>query len=147
MDTEFNLYREEAPGKTFGKLYKGGVYLCETLEDEVRKDGEYVEDATAIPYGRYRMSITYSNRFKKQMILITNVRGSKILYHGYPIDSCGIRVHGGNDENDTEGCVLAGKTRTATGIKDCTAVNTMLIDMVRAADQVGEVYLNILKAA
>lgn len=147
MDTEIYLYREELPDKTFGKMYKEKLYLCETLEDIVRKEGEYVPKQTALPYGRYRLSISYSNRFKKQMILITNVRGGKILYHGDSVDSIGARVHGGNDVDDTEACILAGKTRTATGIKDCTQVNQMLIDMVRALDQEGEVYLNILKAA
>lgn len=146
MDTELNLYREELPDKTFGKLYKGDVYLCETLEDIVRKLGVYVKKETALDYGRYRLSISYSNRFKKQMILITNIRGGKILYHGDSVDTIGARIHGGNDVDDTEACILAGKTRTEVGIKDCAAVNQMLIDLVKAADQEGEVYLNILKA-
>ena len=147
MDTELFLYREELPDKTFGKLYKEKLYLCETLEDVVRAPGVYVKKETAIDYGRYRLSISYSNRFKKQMLLITNVRGGKILYHGDPIDTLGVRFHGGIDVDDTEACILAGKTRTETGIKDCAAINQMLIDLVRAADQEGEVYLNILKAA
>lgn len=147
MDTELYLKREEHPDKTFGKLYKGDVYLCETLEDIVRNDGTYVKKETALPYGKYRLSISYSNRFKKQMILITNVRGGKILYHGDSVDSIGARFHGGNLVTHTEACVLAGKDRTedGSGIKNCSAVNQMLIDLVKKADQEGEVYLNILK--
>ncbi len=147
MDTEINLFREELPDKTFGKLYNGKIYLCEVLEDIVRPEGQYVKKQTALSYGRYRLSISFSKRFGKQMILITNVRNGKILYHGVSVDSVGARFHGGNDVDDTEACILAGKTRTLTGIKDCAAVNQMLIDLVRAADQEGEVYLNILKAA
>lgn len=78
------------------------------------------------------------------MILVTNVRGGSIKYHGSSIDTLGIRIHGGNTEVDSIGCILAGKTRTETGIKDCTAVNQMLIDLVRKSDQEGEVYLNIV---
>lgn len=140
--TELFLKREEEPTKTFGKLYNGAIYLCETLEDKVRI--EYVQRETAIPYGRYRLSISYSNRFKKQMILITNVRGGSITYHGEPIDGLGVRIHGGNSEAQSIGCILAGKTRTATGIKDCAAINQILIDLVKNADQYGEVYLNII---
>ena len=140
--TELYLKREEQLTKTFGKLYKGEIYLCETLEDMVRSN--YVKGETAIPYGRYRLSISYSNRFKKQMILITNVRGGTILYHGQSIDCLGVRIHGGNTEADTTGCILAGKTRTETGIKNCSAINQMLIDLVANADQYGEVYLNIV---
>jgi len=142
--TELFLKREELPTKTYGKLYNGNIYLCETLEDKVRSESDYVKGETAIPYGRYRLSISYSNRFKKQMILITNVRGGTITYHGKSIDSVGARIHGGNTEADTLGCVLAGQTRTATGIKNCSAVNQMLIDLVKNADQWGEVYLNII---
>ena len=146
MDTNLYLYREELPDKTFGKLYKERIYLCETLEDIARKEGDYVKKETALAYGRYRLSISFSNRFKKQMVLITNVRDGKMLYHGVSVDSIGARFHGGNTVDDTEACILAGKTRTQEGIKDCSAVNQMLIDLVRAADQDGEVYLNILKA-
>ncbi|MES2285819.1 MAG: DUF5675 family protein [Bacteroidota bacterium] len=144
MDTELYLKREEHPTKTFGKLYNGNVYLNETLEDKVRSESEYVKSETAIPYGRYRLSISYSNRFKKQMILITNVRGGSIKYHGNSIDTLGVRIHGGNDEGDSIGCILAGKTRTETGIKDCSSVNQMLVDLVKKADETGEVYLNIV---
>ena len=142
--TDLYLKREEAPTKTFGKLYNGNIYLCETLEDKVRNENEYVKGETALPYGRYRLLISYSNRFKKQMILITNVRGGAITYHGQSVDSVGARIHGGNTEKDTLGCVLAGKTRTETGIKNCSAINQTLIDLVKNADQWGEVYLNII---
>src|SRR4030065_2005375 len=100
--TELYLKREEFPDKTWGKLYNGNIYLCETLEDKVRNENEYVKGETAIPYGRYRLSVSYSNRFKKQMILITNVRGGIITYHGESIDTIGIRIHGGNTEANTK---------------------------------------------
>ena len=142
---ELFLKREEQPTKTFGKLYKVDQYLCETLEDRVRGEGEkFVSGETAIPYGRYRLIVSYSNRFKKQMIQVVNVRGGHILFHGVPIDATGIRFHGGNSEKDTLGCVLCGKIRNENGISDCFAVNQMLIDMVKKADETEEVYLNIV---
>jgi len=52
---------------------------------------------TAIPAGRYRVDITYSNRFKRQLPLLMGVPGF-----------AGIRIHPGNTHADTEGCLLPG---------------------------------------
>lgn len=145
---ELFLKREEKQTKTFGKLYKGDVYLSETLEDKVLHDGEaFIPGENAIPYGKYRLIISYSNRFKKQMIQVINVRGNNnILFHGVSIDSCGIRMHGGNTEEDTLGCPLVGKTRTLNGIRDCAVAVQSLFDLVKKTDETEEVYLNIVKA-
>src|ERR1035437_5823030 len=139
---ELYLKREELPTKTFGKLFKEQIYLNETLEDVVRPEGEYVKNQTAIPYGRYRVIISFSNRFQRQMPQIVNVRGSNITYHGISIDACGIRLHGGNVVDDTEGCVLNGKTRNANGIQDCASTVQAIIDLVKKTDETEEVYLN-----
>ncbi len=142
---EIFLKREEHPTLTFGKLYKGDVYMAETLEDPFRGK-DYVKDDTCIPYGRYRLIISFSNRFQKQMIQVVNVRGSNILFHGVSIDACGIRLHGGNSTHDTLGCPLVGKTRNVTGIQDCAVAVQSLFDLVKKTDETEEVYLNIVKA-
>ena len=79
-------------------------FVCNTLEDKVRnKKGTKKEDfikvygETAIPYGTYRVVITYSNAFKKNLPEILNVP----LYEG-------IRIHTGNINSDTYGCILLG---------------------------------------
>lgn len=143
---ELYLKREEKSTKTFGKLYNGNVYMDETLEDAVRPADKFISGQSAIPYGRYRLIISFSNRFKKQMIQVVNVRGNNILFHGQSIDSCGIRMHGGNTEEDTLGCPLVGRTRTESGIKDCAVAVQSLFDLVKKADEEAEVYLNIVKA-
>ena len=53
---------------------------------------------TCIPYGKYNIVLTMSNRFKKVMPEILNVKGF-----------VGIRAHSGNTIYDTEGCILVGK--------------------------------------
>lgn len=78
--------------------------LCYTLEDQVRdinKNGKFdngekkVYGKTAIPFGKYQGQVTWSPKFKRMMPLIKDVPEFK-----------GIRIHGGNNIDDTEGCIL-----------------------------------------
>ena len=82
---------------TIGKLYVDGVKFCDTLEDKVRPYGEKIYGETAIPFGEYKVIITYSQRFKRHLPLLLDV----------PMFS-GIRIHPGNTAADTHGCILVG---------------------------------------
>ena len=116
--------------KTFGKLFIDGKYLGETLEDTDRfleDGGEKIDGQTAIPRGRYKVTVTYSNRFKKPMPYI----------HDVP-DFDGVRIHGGNTEEDTHGCPLLGNVRSSTGIAQCAGVNERLMHMLEACEDRGE---------
>lgn len=98
------------PTYCIGKLYIDGVYFADTLEDTDRglKDEMSEEEIkelkvygeTAIPSGIYPVTITYSNKFKKNLPLINNVKGYS-----------GIRIHSGNTAKDTFGCILVGKNK------------------------------------
>lgn len=83
---------------TIGELSVNSNYLCDTLEDRVRPEGEKVYGETAIPAGTYTVVLSYSNRFKKVMPEIQNVP-----------NFTGVRIHCGNSSKDTEGCLLVGK--------------------------------------
>lgn len=116
---------------TIGKMYVDGVYQCLTLEDQVRVDdpntpeneGKKVMKETAIPAGRYRVTITYSPKFKKFMMLINDVP-----------DFTGIRIHSGNTKEDTEGCVTVGTTEDSiTRIHGGTVALPALFNKVQAA--------------
>ena len=88
----------KASNYTIGELSVNNNYICDTLEDKVRVDGEKVYAETAIPTGAYTLVSSYSNRFKKVMPEILNVPNFS-----------GIRIHCGNSSKDTEGCLLVGK--------------------------------------
>lgn len=90
---------------TSGWLFFDGEYVCHTLEDIMRHSGIKVQDATAIPSGIYKGKITYSNRFKRNMILIYNQDDKSVDRDG--VKFTGIRIHGGNTHKDTSGCILA----------------------------------------
>lgn len=94
--------------RTHGQLFIDGVYFCDTLEDTDRGLAA-IDDIdqilhrkfygkTAIPYGLYTVVISYSPRFKRQLPLLLNVPGF-----------LGIRIHPGNTEADTHGCLLVGR--------------------------------------
>lgn len=102
LDRKYKL-----PTYTIGKLYIDEEYFCDTLEDKDRGltddmtvseiSNIKIKKETAIPTGTYKVTITYSNRFKKNMPLINDVKGFE-----------GIRIHSGNTDKDTEGCILVG---------------------------------------
>lgn len=89
---------------TIGQLYINDVYHSFTLEDKVREDARPVTEwkvkkETAIPSGTYDVVIDMSARFKRLMAHVLNVPGFD-----------GIRIHSGNTDADTEGCILLGRT-------------------------------------
>ena len=84
------------PGRTLGELWEDGYRRCYTLEDPVRPTK--IPGVTAIPAGRYRVTISRSPRFGVLMPEIHDVPGF-----------LGVRIHTGNRPEDTEGCLLVGR--------------------------------------
>ena len=112
---------------TLGTMHIDGLFLGYTCEDEDRKLEEVGVDAkikgkTAIPRGRYEVVLSFSNRFQKIMPEVLSVPGFS-----------GIRIHGGNTHEDTEGCPLLGAEQTETGVRDCAAVNSTLKRRIQLA--------------
>lgn len=95
--TEFNLEF------TLGQLYIDGAFFCYTVEDTVRDSKVFGK--TAIPYGKYKVSLTMSNRFKKVLPLLEKVPNFE-----------GVRIHSGNTALDTEGCLIVGMEKTSNGV-------------------------------
>lgn len=122
---ELLLQREGVTDKsTYGtlSLIKGSpVFFCYTLEDVVR--AVKIPKKTAIPAGRYRVILTLSNRFKKILPLLVNVQGF-----------AGVRLHGGNTSENTEGCPLLGTVRNDKDrISNCAPAVNAIIQLMKAA--------------
>lgn len=107
---------------TIGRFYVSGEFWCNTLEDKVRdldKEGK-IPGKTAIPAGRYDVSLTYSPRFKKQLPILWAV----------PHFS-GIRIHAGNTPDDTEGCILLGENKEKGKVLNSRFWVDKLIDILK----------------
>lgn len=113
---------------TIGHLSADGVHLCDTLEDPLReKPGIPVEKwkvagDTAIPAGTYKVEITYSPRFGCDLPLLLSVPGFE-----------GIRIHAGNTDADTEGCILVGTWTGGEFIRNSRIALAALMDLLEIA--------------
>ena len=115
---------------TLGTFCFAGKFLGFTCEDKDRhmeSGGAKVHGETAIPRGYYRMTVSMSNRFKKLMPEIKDVPGFS-----------GVRIHGGNTHEDTEGCPLLGAIKTTNGVRDCKEVNAKLIKLIQGVEAAGD---------
>jgi hypothetical protein len=124
------------PKATIGSLFIDDQFECYTLEDVVRQvDGQPVSawkipNVTAIPRGRYQIIITLSQRFGFETPLLLNVEGYTA-----------IRIHHGNTDADTDGCILVGQTMTDENtdfIGSSDAAYAALFPKIQAALQGGE---------
>lgn len=134
---EITVIRTRQNGFTSGELFIDGVHECFTCEDEVREvPGEPVEKwkvygKTAIPARRFRVTITFSNRFQRDLPLIMDVPGYT-----------GVRAHPGNTAADTDGCLLPGTVATATGVAhSVVAFDALFVKIKAAIDAAEEVWI------
>lgn len=118
---------------TIGKLIIDGKYFCDTLEDVVRNQDIKVHGKTAIPFGRYKIIMNMSNRFKKIMPLLLNVPNFE-----------GVRIHAGNFAENTEGCVLCGKNTAKGQLTNSKLWTSMVYSKINEyIDNGFEVYITI----
>lgn len=127
---------------TIGELTINGVFECFILEDRDRglRQGMTtselmaikIKTKTAIPAGRYEIVISFSDRFQKMLPLLLEVPAF-----------AGIRIHPGNTDADTEGCLLPGKTRSQDMVGSSRAAFTTLFDKIKAAVQREKMFITI----
>ena len=108
---------------TIGELLIDGLFECYTLEDIERP--VKIKAETAIPKGTYKVIINQSNRFKRLMPLLLNVPNFE-----------GVRIHAGNTNHDTEGCILVGRTRSRDFIGQSRKAYEKLFKKMQAAKDI-----------
>ena len=145
-DMELQLKREIfTEQSTIGTLTINGEFECFILEDKDRglSDALSLEQIlkvkvygkTCIPYGRYEVDWTMSARFKKMMPILLNVKGYS-----------GIRIHKGNTEIDSLGCLLCGTRKKSNMITESTLATKNLYAKIEAAKKQGQrIYITIVR--
>lgn len=143
-----NVFTDKA---TISNVSVNNVYECHFIEDKDRGLTTLmpiadikklkVHGQTCIPYGRYEIVVTKSDRFSK-------LRGHDVylpLVLGVP-GFTGIRIHTGVRPEDTEGCPLPVETIVnGHGVNSTTAF-IKINDKINAAIKNGErVYITIKK--
>lgn len=119
---------------TIGDLFIDGLFFCNTIEDKVRpltpkcpdtlkgisctcKEKVYAQ--TAIPAGAYKVSMTYSPRFRRTLPYL----------HDVP-HFLGILIHSGNTAENSAGCIIVGinsvKGKVLESRKTSDALNLLL---------------------
>lgn len=107
---------------TIGKMYINGTYVCDTLEDVIRE--VKIKHKTAIPYGTYPVKNTYSPHFKKVLPELFDVPNFSA-----------IRIHAGNTEADTSGCILVGTYDGDRAIKSSRIALDKVLNLLRTDEK------------
>ncbi len=113
---------------TIGRMFIDGKEFAFTLEDKYRSlhgdCSKKVQNSTCIDIGAYKAILTQSTRFKRMLPELQNV----------PCFSS-IRMHGGNTEADTEGCILvAAETDHKTKVWNCADKVNSLVEQMKGKD-------------
>lgn len=121
---------------TLSRIYVDGKFICYGLEDEFRE--VKVKGETRIPAGTYKIALRkeggfhqrYSvdkrtKDFHKGMLWVRNVPNFEYIL-----------IHIGNEEKDTDGCLLVGMTADETNFK-----------VLRSAEAYELLYKKVLKSA
>ena len=120
---------------TIGKLFIDDEYFCDTIEDADRglkssMSVEYIKKKkvyakTAIPTGTYKIEMTYSNKFKRILPLLVDVKGFS-----------GIRIHRGNTEIDSSGCIIIGENKVKGKVINSTRYEIALVNKLSNEDDI-----------
>jgi hypothetical protein len=118
---------------TIGELYVDGEFECYTLEDVVRP--VKIPGMTAISEGIYQVDVTFSARFKRLLPELRDVPNFQ-----------GVRIHPGNTDADTEGCILVGQTKARDFIGNSRAAFAKLFPRIEAARKNGKIFIEVTTA-
>ena len=121
---------------TIGNLYINGSFFSNTLEDknrDVNKNGKFdngetkVYGETCIPFGTYKIILTISPKFKRELPRLLNVPSFE-----------GVLIHRGNTAKDSAGCILVGENKAVGKVLNSTPYEERLVKMMKNAISRGE---------
>jgi len=121
---------------TDGRVFMDSEFFGHSLEDAGRPPGVKIYAETCIPEGAYKVGISYSNRFKREMLVLYNVDDDHSIER-FGVRFTGIRPHGGNKIEHTAGCPLIAEHSDKKG-KVWGSLEAMLFNLVEQAINNGD---------
>jgi hypothetical protein len=142
---ELTVIRKEFyDDRVVGELYTNDKFFSYTLEDTDRDltnqdsvtklKSTKIAKRTAIPYGRYRVILSYSIKLKRYLPLILDVPQWR-----------GIRLHAGADPTYSSGCVLLGLERKGNSLYKIKAAEQALVKLLNSINMTEAIYITIKK--
>jgi hypothetical protein len=124
-----------SPVDTLGILFINLAFSAFIIEDT--KHDIKIPGKTRIPAGRYRIRLTYSPKFKKNMLEVCDVP-----------NFTGIRIHPGNTAEDTQGCLMPGNICRfhddgASRIEDSLIAYNRIYPIITKALEIEKVFIEI----
>lgn len=114
---------------TIGELYFQGDRICYTLEPTSRRAGK---GPFSIPSGSYGLRMEYSPKFKYFTPHLLEVPGRSY-----------IMIHPGNFPEDTEGCILVGKSKGEDMVKESRMTYLDLVPIIEENLKKGEFKIHV----
>ena len=129
-------------GYTIGRLFIDGQRFCDTLEDTDRglsqdlpvtvNQKKKIKGATAIPVGRYRITLDVVSKRFKDKAQYQFCKGFLPRLINVPAFE-GVLIHIGNTPKDTEGCILVGENKVVGQVLNSTQTFRRLYDILKKA--------------
>lgn len=122
---------QRSDAATIGRIYVDSQMVCYSLEDAVRDVKIYGE--TAIPDGTYKVIVTFSPHFQRNLPLLVDVPNYE-----------GVRIHPGNTAADTEGCILPGTSFGQDIVYNSRAAFELLFSKIKnATDANDDIWITV----
>ena len=138
---------------TIGNLYINGKWFCNTIEDKdrnlyqgmpvdyIRQEKVYSE--TAIPYGRYEVTLKVQSPKFSKTAKYERCKGYLPRLLDVPAFE-GVLIHIGNSANQSAGCILVGLNKVKGKVVESTETFWKLYDILKKASDEGEkIFINI----
>ena len=108
----------------------GKAYFCDTLEPSLHPTNHL--RPKAIPAGRYAVAVTWSPKFKRWLPLLLNVPNRS-----------GIRIHAGNNPEDSSGCILLGRALLPGHVYNSRSTLEKLMQRLKERPEGEAIYITI----
>ena len=105
------------------KYFKSNYTIGHLFVNDKFDNGEYkVSNETCIPFGEYKIKMTYAPKFKRELPWLQDVP-----------NFTGILIHSGNTNKHTSGCILVGENKIVGQVCKTKQYEKELVKLIKEA--------------